>query len=173
MQLIGCTKKLQKEMGLGGKDLSTFEPDNSGLGPWTANLIFVNRRKCILFVNDKTMFNFLVPDMLRKYIRELDRMFLGWLSCTLAEEGYVNSQREEILNEYQQIGYSNTRSRSVLGSMNELAFMYKFSIQAISGLHDHRFPEIIKEMNRIPMGSLGYQLPIEALFEINPPRTSE
>lgn len=169
MQLIGCTKKLQKEMGLGVKDLSTFEPDDSGLGPWTANLIFVNRRKCILFVNDKTLLNFLIPDLLRKHIRELDRMFLGWLSCTLAEEGYVNSQREEILNEYQEIGYTNTRSRSVLGSMNELSFMYKFSIQAISGLHDPRFPEIIKEMNRIPMGFLGYRVPIEALFETIPP----
>ncbi|MHB8793840.1 MAG: DUF6933 domain-containing protein [Thermoleophilia bacterium] len=80
MQLIGCTKKLQKEMGLGPRELTTHEPEGSGLGPWTANLIFVNRRKCILFVNDKTLFNFLVPDLLRKHIRELDRMFLGWLS---------------------------------------------------------------------------------------------
>ena len=89
MQLIGCTKKLQKEMGLGVKDLATFEPDDSGLGPWTANLIFVNRRKCILFVNDKTLFNFLVPDVPRQQIRELDRMFRGWLSCVLAEESFT------------------------------------------------------------------------------------
>lgn len=169
MQLIGCTKKLQKELGLDAKDLATFEPDDSGLGPWTANLIFMNRRKCILFVNDKTLFNFLVPDVLRKQIRELGCMFRGWLSCELAEEGYLKAQREEILNEYQEVGYSNTRRRSVLGSMNDLAFMYKYSIQSSGGLHSPHFPEIIKEMNRTPMGSLGYRLPIEALLETSPP----
>ena len=156
-------------MGLSAKDLSMLEPSDSGLGPWTANIIFVNRRKCILFVNDKTLFNFLVPDVLQKHIRELDRMFRGWLSCELAEEGYLKAQREVILNEYREIGYSNTRSKSVLGTMNDLAFMYKYSIQSIAGLHSPRYPEIIKEMNRMPMGALGYRLPIEALFEISPP----
>jgi len=156
-------------MGLGVKDLATFEPDDSGLGPWTANLIFMNRRKCILFVNDRTLFNFLVPDVLRKQIRELDSMFRGWLSCVLAEEGYLKAQTEEILNDYQEIGYSNTKSRSVLGSMNDLAFMYKFFMQSGGGLHSPDFPAIIKEMNRTPMGALGYRLPIEVLFEISPP----
>jgi len=106
MQLIGCTKKLQKEMGLGVKDLAAFEPDDSGLGPWTANLIFVNKRKCILFVNDKTLFNFLVPDVPRKQIRELDRMFRNWLPCVLAEESFTEAQIAKILSEYQEIGYS-------------------------------------------------------------------
>lgn len=32
MQLIGCTKKLQKEMGLGVKDLDTLEPEVSSVG---------------------------------------------------------------------------------------------------------------------------------------------
>jgi hypothetical protein len=100
MQLIGRTKKLQKEMGLGIKDLATLEPEVSGLGPWTANLIFVNRRKCILFVNNKTLFNFLVPDVPRQQIRELDRMFRGWLSCVLAEESFTEAQIETILSEY-------------------------------------------------------------------------
>jgi hypothetical protein len=169
MQLIGCTKKLQKEMGLGVKDLATFEPDDSGLGPWTANLIFMNRRKCILFVNDKTLFNFLVPDVPRQQIRELARMFRGWLSCVLAEESFTEAQIVKILSEYNEIGYSSTKSRSVLGSMNDLAFMYKFSMQSGGGLHSPDFPEIIKEMNRTPMGALGYRLPIEVLFEISPP----
>ena len=156
-------------MGLGVKELATLEPEDSGLGPWTANLIFVNRRKCILFVNDKTLFNFLVPDVLRKHIRELDRMFRNWLSCVLAEEGFKEAETGKILEEYQVIGYSKTKSKSVLGSMNDLAFMYKYSIQSGGGLHDVGFPGIIKEMNRVPMGSLGYKYPIEALLEAASP----
>lgn len=40
---------------------------------------------------------------------------------------------------------------------------------SIINLHDPDFPGIIKEMNRTPMGSLGYHYPIEALFDICPP----
>ncbi len=57
MQLIRCTKKLQKEMGLKQSGLCTEEPRFLYLGPWHANLIHIDRRKCILFVNDNTLFN--------------------------------------------------------------------------------------------------------------------
>lgn len=168
MQLIECTKKLQKEMGLGVKDLAAYEPEDSPLGPWTANLIYINRRKCILFVNDKTLFNFLVPDVLRKHIRELDGMFRDWFSCTLAGEGFREMQIEKILAEYNEIGYSKTRSRSVLGSMNELTFMYKYELQGES-LHRWDFPEIIKKMNRMLMRGPDYHYPVEALLDIYHP----
>ncbi len=42
MQIIGCTKKLQVEMGLAAKDLLTVESADLSLGPWTANLLFIN-----------------------------------------------------------------------------------------------------------------------------------
>ena len=54
MQLIRCTLKLQKEMGFKKSDLREDEPVFSYLGSWHANLIHIDRRKCILFVNDKT-----------------------------------------------------------------------------------------------------------------------
>jgi hypothetical protein len=73
MQLIHGTKKLQKEIGLKQSDLCTEEPSFSYLGPWYANLLHIDRRKCVLFVNDnKTLFNFIVPDVSRAAIRELD-----------------------------------------------------------------------------------------------------
>ena len=50
MQLIRYTKKLQKEMGLKQPDLCEEEPRFSYLGPWHANLIHIDRRKCVLFV---------------------------------------------------------------------------------------------------------------------------
>ena len=63
MQLMRCTKKLQKEMGLKQSDLCEEEPRFSYLGPWHANLIYIDRRKCVLFVNDNTLFNFIAPDL--------------------------------------------------------------------------------------------------------------
>jgi hypothetical protein len=97
MQLIRCTKKLQKEMVLKQSGLCNEEQRFFCLGPWHANLIHIDRRK------------------------------------------------------------------SVLGSMNDLAFHYKYSIMEAGGVHSYAVPEIIHRLNRMPMGSLKYVFPIEAL----------
>jgi hypothetical protein len=163
MQLIRCTKKLQKEMGLKQSDLCAEEPCFSYLGPWHANLIHIDRRKCVLFVNDKTLFNFIAPDVSRAQIRELDKLFKGYLSCVLVDAGISEAERARILSEYDEVGFTNTNSKSVLGSMNDLAFHYKYSIQEAGGVHSPAVPGIIRRLNRMPMGALKYLFPIEAL----------
>ncbi len=85
MQLIRCTKKLQKEMGLKKIELSQTEPKFSYLGSWHANLIHIDRKKCVLFVNDKTLFNFIVPDVSRSQIKGLSGLFRDYLECVLTE----------------------------------------------------------------------------------------
>ena len=49
-------------MGLKPADLSTDSETDALLGSWHANLIHINRKKCVLFVNDKTLFNFILLD---------------------------------------------------------------------------------------------------------------
>jgi len=163
MQLIRCTKKLQKEIGLKQSDLCTEEPSFSYLGPWHANLLHIDRRKCVLFVNDKTLFNFIVPDVSRAAIRELDKLFTSYLSCILADEGFAEPDRARMLSEYDEIAFANTNSKSVLGSMNDLAFHYKYSILESGGVHSPAVPEIIRRLNRIPMSAIKEVFPIEAL----------
>ena len=43
MQLIRCTKKLQKEIGLKAADLVGQEQAPGLLGPWHANLLTIDR----------------------------------------------------------------------------------------------------------------------------------
>lgn len=50
-------------MGLKPSDLCTEEPRFSYLGSWHANLIQIDRRKCLLFVNERTLFDFIMPDV--------------------------------------------------------------------------------------------------------------
>ncbi len=163
MQILRCTKKLQKEMGLTKSDLSENEPSESCLGSWHVNLIHIDRKKCLLFVNDKTRFNFIVPDIMRAQIRELSRMFRSTLECVLADEGIPEMTINKIMSEYESIQYANTNNKSVLGSMNDLAFHYKYHIQSEGGVHSYAVPSIIKKLNRLPMGALDYVYPVEAL----------
>ena len=166
MQFIRCTKKLQKEMGLKNADLIQQEPTPSLLGSWHANLLHIDRRKCILFANDKTLFNLIIPDVNREQIRQLDSLFRNFLQCLLAEEDIDEKIRDKILQEYAEIGYANTNNKSVMGSMNDLAFNYKYQIQAKGGVHHCMLPQIIHQMNRMPMGALDYDYPIDTLRKL-------
>jgi hypothetical protein len=163
LQLIRCTKKLQKEMGLAKSVLEAAEPSLTRLGPWHANLIYIDRRKCVLFTNDKTLFNFIAPDVSRAQIRNLAELFRGWLSCVLADEGFPQEIIESVLAEHADIVYGNTNSKSVLGSMNDIAYQYQFSILSEGGVHSPAVPAIIRQLNRMPLSAIGYGYAIEKL----------
>ena len=163
MQLISCTKKLQKEMGLKKNDISEDKPEELYLGSWHANLIYIDGKKCVLFVNDKTLLNFIIPDLSRTQIKGLSNIFKVTLGGVLATEGVPELARTKMLLEYESIQYANTHSKSVLGSMNDLAFHYKYRLQSEGGVHSTALPGIITAMNNMPMGALEYVFPIKAL----------
>ncbi|MFP4379160.1 MAG: DUF6933 domain-containing protein [Candidatus Sumerlaeia bacterium] len=166
MQLIRCTAKLRKEMGLKPKDLTSEVPEESRLGQWHANLIYIDRRKTLLFVNDRTLFNFIAPAVSRAQISELDKIFRLMLSCTLADEKVPDSTRELILEEYTEIAYAKSSSRIVLGAANDLAYHYETQILHAGGVHSPLAPQIIRKNNRLPFKPLKYLDPINALAAV-------
>lgn len=169
MQLIRCTAKLLKELGLKRSELIEEQPKFSYLGQWHANLIYINRRKCVVFANDKTLTNFIVTDVSRAEIRDLGSMFESMFHCILADEGYSRDIIKTILAEYSEIGIGKSNSRSVLGSLSDLAFHYEHSILESGGPHSPAIPSIISRLNRMPMHSSkkGF-FPIDELRKLYP-----
>ncbi len=163
MQLIRCTKKLQKILGLKIGELFEQNIEDSILGPWHANLIYIDRKKCILFVNDKTLFNFIIPDVNKSQFKELSSLFKMHLACVLSDLGVPEIAKVKIMSEYDTIQFANTNNKSVLGSMNDLAYHYKHHILYEGGVQSPAVPNIIKKLNHMPMGALEYKFSIEAL----------
>ena len=166
MQLVRCTGKLLRELGLKRDDLTFEEPRFSFLGQWHANLIYINRQKAVLFVNDRTLFNFIIPGVSRAEIRDLANQFRHMLACILSEEGLPEAVKERILSEYEEVGVGKSSDRSVLGSSNDLAFHYKHRILEAGGIHSWRVPQIIRELNRMPMQAIPSKFPIDELRQL-------
>jgi hypothetical protein len=152
-----------KEVGLKPADLWLDDPNFSFLGQWHVNLLFIDRRKCVLFVNDRTLFNFIVPDVNRAQIRALPDLFLSSLSCVISAEEFPKEVKRRILEEYDEIALAKSSNRSVLGSANDLAYHYKLHILNAGGIHSWRVPEIIRHLNRMPMQAIKLKFPIEEL----------
>ena len=149
-------------MGLKKSDLLEAVPKNGLLGAWHANLIYVNRKKCVLFVNDKTLYNFVVINLSRAKIKELDSIFVQYLFLNLFQEGFSEELVKQLTQEYGSVQFAKTDSKSVLGSMNDLAFHYKLYLQTEG---EDALPSIVHKLNRMPMGAQNYNYSIESLME--------
>lgn len=174
MTLIHCTQKLLKELGNPPLQSSDTAPDTDGLGNWYANLLRIDRRKCILFANEKTLYSFLIPNVLKKNIRNIQEEFLVNLNFNLQAEGFALDVINKVMQEYQEIGFAKTASKKILGSMNQLAFEYEVLIEMKEGLENLKVLEMNRDINRTILKGIKYLHPIEALQELllgeRPPR---
>jgi hypothetical protein len=160
MPLIRCTQKLLKELKVEPCDQETMP---SQLGDWHANLLRLERRKCVLFTQDQTLYSLFVPNLKQHDFEQLEEVFRQQLFRYLVNEGLEQSQLEQLLTEYQTIKFAKTASRSVLGSMNDIAFRLKYQIGASGGLSHLDLDTLTKELNRVPLSAIDYRYGIEAL----------
>lgn len=166
MRIIHCTRKLLKEL-----DVPLVEPDKISLpterlGNWYANLLRIDRRKCVIFTNEKTLYTFLIPKVLKGNLKNIEEEFLIHLSYNLQNEGFGLEVINRIMQEYGKIGFAKTASKRVLGSMNELAYQYEFQIMRDGGIDNIKILQLNQRINRTPMGALKYGYPIEGLRKL-------
>jgi len=69
-------------------------------------------------------------------------------------ENFPQSQIEIVLDEHREIIIAKTNNRSVLGSMNDLAFQLRYRIAAMGGLVYVDLMELNHALNRIPMSAI-------------------
>ncbi len=162
MRIIHCTQKLLKELSVRLTDVSTI-PTPEGLRNWYANLIRLDRKKCLLFVNEKSLYSFLIPGIIKANLKDFHNLFLSNLIMNLQYEGIPVAIIDRIKDEYKEIGFAKTASKHVLGAMTQLAFEYEVLIEMKEGLGNIKILEMNKEINRTILKGIKYLHPIEAL----------
>ena len=133
----------------------------STLGDWYAKLFRVSRRQCLIFMNERTLLSFTAHGISLKP-REVTKAFLTRLNYVLVEEGIPPATALEICREYEFIKFSPTASRSLLGSLNDLARHYRIYVDMQGGLGHSKMSSITAKVNRTPQRTLGWEFPIGA-----------
>ncbi|MBW2573435.1 MAG: hypothetical protein JRD87_09910 [Deltaproteobacteria bacterium] len=136
------------------------------LGSWHANLLRIDRRKCILFTHDATLYSFFVPGLKKPQFENVREVFGQNLFKNLLWENFPQNQIEIVLDEHREIIIEKTNNRSVLGSMNDLAFQLKYRIGAMGGLVNVDLAELNHELNRIPMSAIKEIFSIDELSKL-------
>ena len=160
MATIRCTTKLLKELGT-KPTIAPAQPPS--LSDWHANLLRVDRKKCVLFTNDLTLYSFLIHMVKKPLSAGFGELFRLGLLKSLMSDGLDNLQVRHMLGSQGSIMIAKTNSRSILGSMNDLAFQIKCIVHVMGGLVIADLSEINRQMNYIPMSAIKYNVGIEEL----------
>jgi hypothetical protein len=163
MAIIQCTQKLLKEL-----KVVPVQIDAAGgaLSLWHSNLLILDRRKCVLFTNDQTRYSFLFPGLKKPDFKFMGEIFGQGLFKCLLQDSFTQEQVEKLLEETLEIVYSKTSNRSVLGSMNDIAQIIRWSIYDEGGLNNTDIDKLHHIINHMPCGAIGYKFSVEALREL-------
>ncbi|MCL4315285.1 MAG: hypothetical protein M1527_00130 [Gammaproteobacteria bacterium] len=157
--LIHCTQKLLAE-------IPDRLIDSSASGEsWHANLLRIDRRKCVLFTHDATLYSVFVPGLKKLEFEHLDDIFGQRLFKALLWDAFPQTQIERMLEACRVIRFTHSSNRSVLGSMNDIRFHIGVNVEHDGGLINVDLADLHHRLNRTPFGAIGYGFPVERLQE--------
>jgi len=149
--ILRCTKKLLSELKENTSDSKDLFSD---IISWHANLLRIDRRKCVLFTHDTTLYSFFVHGLKKPDFENVREVFRQNLLKSLIVEEIPQKQIETFLETTRDIRISKSNNRSVLGSMNDLAFQLKYIIAHEGGIENTDITKLIYHINRIPMSAI-------------------
>jgi hypothetical protein len=163
---LRLTEKLRKEVCI--KPASLIDPieGGNGLGHWTLNLFQVGRSKAIIFVNDKTLYSFVLYGLRKNNSSKLAELFINGLIQLLEIDGFSDSDIIQLLGSSTDIAFTKTNSRKVLGSVNDLIFHYQISVGDAGGFEYADIGAIIHSVNRMPQRNIRWGYSIDAVKDL-------
>ena len=154
MVVLRCTQKLLVRLKHAG-ELPPVE-STTRLGDWYGNILRIGRRQHLLFISERSRLPVVLP------IRELQRLATAFPDAVCERLAIVGVTADDIADErtrMSEIAFGRTRNRSLLGTLNDFAFM------AQSGDARRTEPESPEELMRFlsqtPILPLDGASPIE------------
>jgi hypothetical protein len=161
MVTLRLTHKLQKLLDI---DLTEqLKPTTSKLGDWYANFVPTYSGDLIVLVNEKTLLSVAIPFWESNHLLLLFHLRVGNL---LGMIGIPSKAIGQELHHYNEIQFGKTRSRSVLGSMNDIAFQYQVIAEMAEDKTDLSLSNAEYQMSQMPCKPIDYRAPIDVAKEL-------
>ncbi len=166
MLQIRCTAKVLKQFGVSTSDACESVSADSLLGNWYCNLLTIDRRKCILFMSERTFLSFLLFGVRKDNSKSMPQTFSNGLSQLLEIEGFSDEQIHRVFEDYQLCELTKTNNRSALGNLRDLMLNYEHAIMYEGGLKQCNLGKIIHSMNRMPQNNLDWKFSIDVARDL-------
>jgi hypothetical protein len=127
--ILRCTAKLLTLLGTRPAALDVVEPSEDD---WYANLLWIDRRKCLLLTHAETLFPVFAADIRKGQVTPFGPYVASLVREQLDSEGLPL----DILGRLdpEDVRLARTASRSVLGVMNDVARHLRYRVEAAGGI---------------------------------------
>ena len=156
--VLRCTKKLLDV--LRPPQVSAPEP---GEDDWYANLLVLDRRKCLLLTHAATLFSVFEPDVRVGQLRSTRELVSALVERELREEQLPPETFGDMRSE--ELVIAKTADRSVLGCMNDMAFLAEVAVGQSGGLASLDDRALNRRLRRNINSARDYQRPIDLVRE--------
>jgi len=168
MITLRCTHKLLRYLGKQPVDAPPT-PTNT-LGNWYANLIPTALGDLIMLTNERSLLTAAVPTDL---LGDLSAQFKLRVANQLAGIGMPPEVIRQEIAAMEPLLYAKTASRSILGSMNDLAFHFQHYAYRALEENDFSLSRVELALNQMPHGPLDYRFAADAARELLANRKSD
>jgi hypothetical protein len=158
--ILRCTKRLLDVLGHDRLASVSPEPDAED---WYANLVWIERRKCLLLTHSRTLFSVFSPDVRAGALRTTGTLFAQLVATALADEGLPGDCFGDLA--YDELTVAKTIDRQVFGCMNDLASICEHAAIDAGGLARLDAAQLNQTLHRIIHRARDYEPPIDALRE--------
>ena len=161
MITLRCTEKLRTYLGITPVDQPN--PPSAALGNWYANLIPTAAGDLIIFVNERSLLTVGIPEWESDRLLQLFRLRVANLLGMIALHWKLINRE---MGHYKQVQFGKTASRSVLGSMNDLAWNYQIYAEEAMSKVDLSLSKAEFNLSQVPYKSIDFQFPAEVAREL-------
>ena len=154
--ILRCTNKLLAVIGPALAAKPAPAPDAED---WYANLLWFDRRKCLLLTHSATLFSIFEANVSALGLRAAGPLVTRLIERELASEGFPSAVFAGL--EPQDVILAKTADRSVVGCMNDMAFRCQNAIAGSGGLMRTDLVALNRSLRRNINNARDYQPPIE------------
>ena len=135
----------------------------SPLGDWYGHVFTIERRKCVMFVNEPTLFVCPALGVVKADYRKIVPFFVSVLAQVLRTMGFSKAEINWILGQHSEMTLGRATSRSTLGSLNNRVADTKGHIAWDGGFSVSDTGSVTKWLNGTPMKPIGYSNGLEQM----------
>ncbi len=152
---VFCTKKLESLYGKVSKNEEIKETENN----WTGQLLNVNGKKCLLFIDKNTLYLFLILSFSVKNLSKIRELFLQELINQLKRDEIYSIELENYFKEISsEINFFRTdNDQKTLGTVRDSEYMIKHflndDLDKDAAIHKYQ----VNYMNSVPLGGRKYE----------------
>jgi hypothetical protein len=161
MFILRCTRKLLSALDIRPTDCPG--PSTNTLGEWYANTIETTAGDLVIFANARTLLSVAIPT---SAISQLVPLFVARVYNLLRVIGVPKPLADREISAYRSIQYAKTASRSVLGSLNQIAYSYQDTAELSEADQPLSLQRTELELSSFLHKPLGYVHPAEFAIEL-------